>query len=68
MLIAADVDHLSPKSVSGGTAFQIGGGVFYTGREDINLGLEIAWMRFEQALRDVTIYPVSFDLVLRYFF
>jgi hypothetical protein len=68
LLIAVDADRLQPKSVAGGTTLSIGGGVLYTGREDINLGLEITWMRFTQALQDVTVYPMSFDLVLRYFF
>jgi hypothetical protein len=68
LLLTVDIDRLKPKSVAGGTAVAIGGGIFYTGREDINLGLEIHWMRFTQFARDVTIHPMSFDLVLRYYF
>jgi hypothetical protein len=68
LAIGLDVDRLTPSSLAGSTAFSIGGGVHYTGREDLNLGLEVAWHHFRQVTRDITIDPVSFDLVLKYFF
>jgi len=68
LLLFLDWDNLTVRSAAAGTAFSLGGGVFYTGREDLNLGLEITWSRFTQVTRDVKINPISFDLVLKYFF
>jgi hypothetical protein len=68
LLLTFDVDRLRPKSVAGGTAVGIGFGIFYTGHEDLNLGIEGEWSHFPQLARDITINPVSYDLVLRYYF
>lgn len=68
LLLWLDVDHLGPKSISGGVSRSLGLGVFYTGREDLNLGLEMSWSRFKQITRDITINPVNFALTLRYYF
>jgi len=68
LLITIDADRLRPRSVAGGTAVGVGFGVLYTGREDLNLGVEGQWSHYPQLTHDVTINPVSFDLVLRYYF
>jgi len=68
LLLWLDVDRLGPKTIAGGTANAAGIGVFYTGREDLNLGVEIGWSRFRQLTRDITINPVNFAITLRYYF
>lgn len=68
LLITMDVDRLRPRPVAGGTAVGVGFGIFYTGREDLNLGIEGQWSHFPQSTHDITINPASFDLVLRYYF
>jgi hypothetical protein len=68
LLVAVDIDHMKAQAARLGTAGTIGLGAFYTGREDLNIGVEAAWSRLPLETRDVTVNPMSFALVLRYFF
>jgi hypothetical protein len=66
--LSFDVDHLTPSTVEAGTAVGVGLGVHYTGRDDLNLGLELRWSRLPLQGWDTTAYPVSFGLALSYYF
>ena len=66
--LSLDVDRLKPQSADIKTAVDIGVGVYYTGREDLNLGLEIDWSRWPLQNWDTVAYPVSFGVALRYYF
>ena len=66
--LSFDVDHLKPSTVETGTAVGVGLGVHYTGRDDLNLGLELRWSRLPLQGWDTTAYPVSFGLALSYYF
>jgi hypothetical protein len=48
------------------TAFGLG--TFYTGQPDFLLGLNVQWARVKFPYQDVSAYPVSFSLGLRYLF
>jgi len=47
---------------------KLGLGVFYTGRPDLALGLDVDWSRVRFAQNDSVAYPFSFSLALRYLF
>jgi len=66
--LSVDVDRLKPQAADVKTAFGVGAGVYYTGREDLNLGLEVDWSRWPLQDWDTVVYPVSFGVALRYFF
>ena len=46
----------------------VAGGVYYTGREDLNLGLDIRWTHLPLENWDISIYPITFGIALRYYF
>jgi hypothetical protein len=66
--LSLDVDHLKPQTADVKTAIGVGVGVYYTGREDLNLGLEIDWTRWPLQDWDTVVYPVALGMALRYFF
>jgi hypothetical protein len=63
-----DVDRLTPQAFEGETALALGLGVHYTGREDLNLGLETQVSRLPLRDWDEIAYPISFGLALNYYF
>jgi hypothetical protein len=63
-----DADKLTPQAFEGETAVAIGAGVHYTGREDLNLGIEMHVNRLPLAEWDEIAYPVSVGLAFNYFF
>jgi len=66
--LSFDVDRLRPQTADVTTAVGIGFGVYYTGREDLNLGLEMEWSRWPLQGWDTVAYPMSYGLALRYYF
>ena len=42
--------------------------MFYTGREDLDIGAELGWFHLPMANRDIVLNPMSFDVVVNYFF
>lgn len=46
----------------------VGLGIFYTGRDDLNLGGEINWSDIPLDYQDVSANPVTFSAVFSYFF
>lgn len=66
--LSVDVDRFTPQAADVQTAVGVGFGVYYTGREDLNLGLEAQWSRWPLHGWDTVAYPASYGLALRYFF
>ena len=46
----------------------VGVGVFYTGRDDFNVGAQVQWSKVPLELADVDAAPITIEAVLRYFF
>jgi len=61
-------DRLKPAARTNSVAYGVGVGIYYTGRDDLNLGSEFTWSRLPLSNRDIVVHPVSFDIVLRYHF
>ena len=66
--LAFDVDRLTPQAFASETAFAIGAGVHFTGRNDLNLGLETQIVRLRLRKWEETAYPISLGMVLNYYF
>jgi len=69
-LLASLEVNSSPILESGGTEVStaVGLGVFYTGREDLNVGADVRWMKVPLDYGDATANPITVAGVLRYFF
>jgi hypothetical protein len=63
-----ELNRLQPQSTDGGAAFSLGGGVYYTGRDDFNLGLDMRWMNIPLENWDFDLKPFSFGIALHYYF
>jgi len=67
--LTAQADRMTQTTAdTDGTAYFVGLGVFYTGREDFNIGLETVWGNMPLSGRDVSINPTTFRVALRYYF
>lgn len=63
-----DVNRLHRQFSGDGAAFTLGGGVYYTGRDDFNLGLDVRWMNIPLEDWDFDLDPLSFGIALHYYF
>jgi hypothetical protein len=63
-----EFDRLRPKGFNGEVEASLGLGVYYTGRDDLNLGLEFRKSRLPMKDWDEVSYPASLGLVFSYFF
>ncbi len=63
-----DLNSLLPQSSADDAVLNIGGGVYYTGRDDFNLGLDVRWTQIPLEDWDFDLKPISFGIALRYFF
>jgi len=63
-----DADRLKPGTMGTDTSLGLGLGVYYTGREDLNLGVEIRGARLPLQNWDTVAYPMSYGLAMVYFF
>jgi hypothetical protein len=63
-----DADRLKPGTMGTSTSVGLGLGVYYTGREDLNLGVEIRGSRLPLQNWDTVAYPKSYGLAVIYFF
>ncbi len=68
LALAFDADRLKPGTMGTTTSVGFGLGVYYTGREDLNLGIEIRGSRLPLQNWDTVAYPMSYGLALAYFF
>ena len=68
LALSVALDQQRTLGIGSDTAVDVGLGVFYTGREDLNLGAELNWVRLPQVTEDIVIYPFGFALALRYYF
>jgi hypothetical protein len=68
LLAKVEADRLNQQVATNNATFSVGVGVFYTGREDINIGAELDWSQLPLINRDIVINPFSINFVLRYFF
>jgi hypothetical protein len=68
LTLSFEADRLKPGTMGTSTSLGVGVGVFYTGREDLNLGVEIRGSRLPLQDWDTTVYPMSYGLSLAYFF
>jgi len=68
LALSFEADRLKPGTMGTSTSLGMGLGVFYTGREDLNLGVEIKGSRLPLQDWDTTVYPMSYGLALAYFF
>lgn len=66
--LSLDADRLRPQPIQSEYALGIGIGIYYTGREDLNLGLELKGSRLPLENWDKTAYPLSFGATLSYYF
>jgi hypothetical protein len=66
--LSLDVDRLKPQAANIKTSVGIGFGVYYTGREDFNIGFEFQVARWPLENWDTVAYPTSSGLSLRYYF
>jgi len=63
-----EADHLKPLANTNGIAYGSNLGIFYTGRDDLNVGIDLGWVRLPLANRDIVINPFAFNVVMKYFF
>jgi hypothetical protein len=68
LLLSLDVDRLKPQAADIKTSVGIGAGVYYTGREDLNLGLEAEVSHWPLEQWDTAAYVIGFGFALRYYF
>jgi hypothetical protein len=68
LTLGMELDHLEPKSFSSETEASISLGAYYTGRDDLNLGIEFKKSRLPLRDWDEISYPSSLSLVFSYFF
>ena len=68
LALAFDADRLKPGTMGTTTSVGFGLGVYYTGREDLNLGIEIRGSRLPLQNWDTVAYPMSYGLSMFYFF
>jgi hypothetical protein len=66
--LSVDYDELTAATITAEYVVGAGVGVHYTGREDLNLALELGWSRAPSRESDVVVYPMKFGLSIRYFF
>ena len=66
--LSFDVDRLVPQVTGNDPAFSIAGGVYYTGRDDFTLGLDVRWTKLPLEDWDFDLAPISFGIALRYYF
>ena len=65
---SVSVDQIEPRTLVAEESLLAGLGVYYTGRDDLNLGVEVEWVRLPLIDPDITVNPVTTSLVFRYFF
>ena len=68
LLLHLEADRMSQRILQAGTIVDGGLGVYFTGREDFNIGLEYQISRVPLQNWDIVVYPSSFVLALRYYF
>jgi hypothetical protein len=60
--LSLKADKLDPAAFVSRVVFGIGGGVHYTGRDDLNLGLELMLLRVPIEGWDTVAYPVNIGI------
>ena len=68
LLVHLEADRMAQRILQAGTIINAGWGIYYTGREDFNIGFENQWTRMPLQNWDIVVYPSSFILALRYYF
>jgi len=63
-----EYDELGAQLVNGEYSAGIGVGVFYTGREDLNLGVELGGSYIPIRDSDIIVRPMGFGMSIHYFF
>jgi hypothetical protein len=63
-----EADRANQKVLQAGTILGAGLGVYFTGREDFNIGFEFQGTRMPLQNWDIVVYPTRFNLALRYYF
>lgn len=66
--LSLEFDRLSLDRSSTGTDFGISFGTYYTGQENVSIGLELGWRRTRILPRDILVHPLSATVTVRNYF
>jgi hypothetical protein len=68
LLAYLGADRSSQRVLQADAILEIGLGVYYTGHEDFNIGVEFQGSRMPLQNWDIVVYPSTFTLALHYYF